>query len=92
MATALAVPPPKTAQIPDSAWQQAGWLPCRLQAEIAVRGFTVGDLLSIEVGALLEAGVAVDADVSLRVNGARIGCAQLDLLGERLAVRVTELL
>jgi flagellar motor switch/type III secretory pathway protein FliN len=62
-----------------------------LKAEIAVRGFTLGDLLSIEAGSLVDSGVSIDADVAIAVNQALIGCAKLDLIGERLAVRVTEL-
>jgi flagellar motor switch/type III secretory pathway protein FliN len=92
MATASAVPQLISAEVTDGAWQQAGWLPCRLKAEICVRGFTVGDLLSIEVGSLIDAGMAIDSDVAVSVNGARIGCAKLDFLGEHLGVRVTELL
>jgi flagellar motor switch/type III secretory pathway protein FliN len=91
MATALAIPQPKPGDISEAAWQQAAFLPCRLHAEIAVRGFTLGDLLSIEPGSLVNSGVSVEADVSLAVNQAPIGCAKLDLVGEQLAVRVTEL-
>jgi len=91
MATALAVPQAPRQEIPDSAWQEAGWLPVRLGAEISVRGFTVGDLLSLEVGSLVDAGVAADADVSVDVNGARVGCGKLAAPGDHRGVRLTEL-
>lgn len=93
MATALALSPTagRPAEISSDAWQQARWLPCRLRAEIAVRGFTVGDLLRMEVGSILNSGVAAEADVAIGVNGARVGYAKLDPVGSRLAVRLTEL-
>ena len=91
MATALAVPQARPQEITGGAWQEAGWLPCRLAAELAVSGFTVGDLLSLAVGTVVDAGIATEADVSVRVNGARVGCGKLDIVGEHRGVRVTEL-
>jgi flagellar motor switch/type III secretory pathway protein FliN len=91
MATALAAPKPMPTDISESKWQEASWLACRLRAEIAVRGFIVGDLLSLEVGSVVDTGVPSDAEVSLRVNGARIGSGKLDATEEHFGVRVTEL-
>ena len=91
MATALAIPQARPSEINDGAWQEAGWLPCRLAAEIAVLGFTVGDLLSLEAGSVVDTGVTVEADVSVQVNGVRVGCGKLDATGDRRAVRLTEL-
>jgi flagellar motor switch/type III secretory pathway protein FliN len=91
MATALAVPQASNELNVDSAWQEAGWLPCRLAVEIGVRGFTVGDLLSLEVGSLVDAGIAAEADASVQVNGVRVGCGKLAGAGDRRGVRLTEL-
>jgi flagellar motor switch/type III secretory pathway protein FliN len=90
MAAASAVSGP--VQIPESAWQEAGWLPCRVAAELAVRAFTLGDLLSLEAGSLVDTGVSTEADVSVRVNGVRVGSGKLAQIAERRGVRVTELL
>lgn len=75
----------------EATWQQAGWLPCRLAAEIAVRGFTLGDLLSLASGSLLDTGVSIDAALEVQVNGVRVGRAQLDASEQRLALRLSEL-
>jgi flagellar motor switch/type III secretory pathway protein FliN len=91
MATALAVPQNPPVAAAESAWQEAGWLPCRLTAELAVRGFTVGDLLSLQVGSLVDTATATDADLAVRVNGVAVGCAKLTVARGRLGVRLTEL-
>ncbi len=91
MATALAVPQSRPGEITEKAWQEAGWLPCRLAAEIAVRGFTVGDLLSLSIGSVVDSGIATESDVSVQVHGVRVGCGKLDVAGNRLGVRLTEL-
>ena len=91
MATALAVPQARAPEITEGAWQEAGWLPCRLAAETPVQGFTVGDLLNLEIGALVDSGIATDSDVSVHVNGVRVGSGKLDIAGERRGIRLTEL-
>ena len=85
-----------TVQVPANgvsanAWEQAGWLPCQLRAEVSLAAFTVGDLLRLEAGSIVDSGVGVEADLLVSVNGARVGCGKLDPVGERLAVRLTEL-
>jgi flagellar motor switch/type III secretory pathway protein FliN len=47
--------------------------------------------LSLEVGSLVDAGVPADADVSVDVNGARVGCGKLAAAGDHRGVRLTEL-
>jgi flagellar motor switch/type III secretory pathway protein FliN len=92
MATALAVPQPKPTDLSDNAWQEVGWLPCRLNAEISVRGFTVGDLLSIEIGSIVDTGIASGSDVSVYVNSAHVAFGKLDVAASHVGVRLTELL
>jgi len=91
MATALALPKTQEPGIPEAAWREAGWLPCRLTSEIAVAAFTVGDLMSLEVGSVVTTRTPTSADVLVRVNGELVGRAELDAIGERFAVRITEL-
>lgn len=90
MAAASAVSGP--VELSESAWREAGWLPCRVAAELAVRAFTLGDLLSLEPGSLVDTGVSTEADVAVRVNGVRVGGGKLAAAGERRGVRLTELL
>ncbi len=67
---------PGPVEITESAWQEAGWLPCRVAADLAVRAFTLGDLLSLEAGSLVDTGISTEADISVRVNGVRVGQRQ----------------
>jgi len=91
MATALALPKAEEPGISEAAWREASWLPCRMTAEIAVEGFTMGDLMSLEVGSVIATGTSTSAEVRVRVNGAIVGFAGLDAVGDRIAVRLKEL-
>lgn len=91
MATVLALPKTQEQGISEAAWREASWLPCRLTSEIAVAAFTVGDLMSLEMGSVVATGTPTSSDVMVRVNGELIGRAELDVVGERFAVRITEL-
>jgi flagellar motor switch/type III secretory pathway protein FliN len=74
------------------AWSEAAWLPCELSVELVVPAFTIGDLLRLQPNNVLDAQWKQSADVPLRINGLLIGYAEFELLGEKTAVRVTELL
>ncbi len=66
------------------------WLPCTLTLEIPVVRFTIGDLLSLTEGSLVETACHHTSDVPLRVNQTLIGWAEFDVIEDRLAVRITE--
>lgn len=67
------------------------WLPCTLTLEVPVVRFTIGDLLSLRAGSLVETACHHTSDVPLRVNKTLIGWTEFDVIGDRLAVRLTEL-
>lgn len=91
MATVLALPKHEEPGIPEAAWREAIWLPCRVIAEIPVLAFTVGDLMSLEVNSVVSTRTPTSANVVVRVNGELVGRAELDAVGDRLVVRLTEL-
>jgi len=66
------------------------WLPCTLSVEIPVVRFTIADLLDLKKGSIVETGCHHTSDLPLRVNKLLIGWTELDVVGDRLAVRVTE--
>jgi flagellar motor switch/type III secretory pathway protein FliN len=66
------------------------WLPCTLTLEVPVVGFTVGDLLGLVPGSIVETACHHTSDVPLRVNQLLIGWTEFDVIGDRLAVRITE--
>jgi len=72
-------------------WADAELLPCHLSAEINVSQFTVRDLFRLEVDSVLDAGWNQSMDVPLKANSQLIGWVEFEVIGERLAVRITEL-
>ena len=67
------------------------WLPCTLALDIPVLKFTVGDLLSLAEGSIVETAYHQSSDLPLRVNGQLVGWTEFEVVGERLAVRLTDL-
>lgn len=68
-----------------------GWFPCRLSLEVPVSRFTVGDLLRLRVGSIVETSSHHTGDIPLRANGLLIGWTEFEVIGNRVAVRITEL-
>lgn len=67
------------------------WLPCTLALDIPVVKFTVGDLLNLTCGSIVETAYHQSSDLPLRVNGQLVGWTEFEVVGERLAVRLTDL-
>jgi flagellar motor switch/type III secretory pathway protein FliN len=68
-----------------------GWLPCQLSLEIPIRRFTVGDLLRLTKGSVVASDTNYTSDIPIRVNGLVIGWTEFEVVGNCLAVRLTEL-
>jgi len=68
-----------------------GWFPCRLSLEVPISRFTVGDLLRLRPGSILSSNCHHTSDIPLRANGLLIGWTEFEVIGNRLAVRITEL-
>jgi flagellar motor switch/type III secretory pathway protein FliN len=81
----------KNPEIPEELWEQAGWLPCSLTIDIPLKHFTVRDLLCLEPGTIVESRNLNGADVPVLVNSQVIGWSEFEVVGQRLAVRLTEL-
>ena len=67
------------------------WLPCTLALDLPVINFTVADLLSLARGTIVETAYHQSSDLPLRVNGQLVGWTEFEVVGERLAVRLTDL-
>ena len=68
------------------------WLPCSLTLDVSIPNFTIGDLLRLKAGSIVETEWPYVNDVPLRANGKLIGWAKFEVLGEHLATRITELI
>ena len=67
------------------------WLPCTLALEVPVVHVTVGTLLAMQVGTLVESAWHQSTDMPLRVNGLLMAWTEFEVVGERLAARITDL-
>ena len=76
---------------PQEKFDLLPWLPCTLALDIPVVKFTVSDLLNLQAGAVVETAYHQSSDLPLRVNGQLVGWTEFEVVGERLAVRLTDL-
>ncbi len=67
------------------------WLRCKTTAEIPVPGFTVGDLLNLRVGSVVQTATPVANDVPVKANNIPLGRGRFEVVEDRLVVRITEL-
>ncbi len=75
----------------EDKWRQLSWLPCDLTLDLPVAQFSVRDLLQLKVGGVVETRYSRGAEIPLRANGALIGWAEFEPVGDHIGVRVTEL-
>ncbi|PYV80204.1 MAG: hypothetical protein DMG93_19470 [Acidobacteria bacterium] len=75
----------------DARWKQVQMLPCHLNVEARVPGFTLQDLLNLRKQSIVRSQLATSTSPPLRVNGEVAGWCEFEVLGNRLAVRLTEL-
>jgi flagellar motor switch/type III secretory pathway protein FliN len=66
------------------------WLPCNLTLEVPVVRFTIADLLALAKGSVVETACHHTSDVPLRANKVLIGWTEFEVVGDRLAVRITD--
>jgi flagellar motor switch/type III secretory pathway protein FliN len=67
------------------------WLKCTITLDLPVVGFTIRGLLELRTGAIVETSCKATSDVPVRVNGTLIGWTEFEVIGNTLAVRITEL-
>jgi flagellar motor switch protein FliN len=91
MATLPALPREVPVAVSEELWEEVGWLPCLLSVDLALRKFTVRDLLQLNTGTVLESRNANGSDVPIIVNAQLIGWAEIEVVSQHLSVRITEL-
>ena len=101
MATVASIPPIQhettspaqtaTPVRPGSAEDLLPWLPCTLGLEVPVVDFTVGFLLKLKPGSLVHTSCHQSTDLPLNVNGTLMAWTEFEVVGERLAARITDL-
>lgn len=97
MATAARVAPARPeveAQAPETMTgpiEAYHWLRCQTTVEIPAAKFTVGQLLNLRQGSVVQTAMRVANDVPIRINKTLLGWGRFEVMGDRLAVRITEL-
>jgi flagellar motor switch protein FliN len=71
-------------------WQSVGELKCAITLELPLAHFCVRDLVELRPGTVVETRWAAGKDVPIKVNQQLIAWSEFEVLGEQLAVRVTE--
>lgn len=67
------------------------WLSCTLTVELPVVRFTVRALMNLAQGSIVETAFQQSSDLPLRANGQLVGWTEFEVVGQRLAVRLTDL-
>ena len=81
--------PPGTRQDAPDPLARAYDLPCVLVLEMPAVGFSVGTLLELRSGSIVTTASQQNEDLALTVNGQLVGMVEVDVVGNRLAVRLT---
>ncbi len=75
----------------EDPWAHVMWLPCELTVEIPIPNLTVGDLLRLASGDVVDSLWNNATEVPLSINEHRIADTNFEAIGQTLAVRVSEL-
>ncbi len=75
----------------DAQWRPVLGLPCELSVDLPLPGFRIADLLKMRSGSVIDAHWRLGQDVPLRLNGTLLGWIEFEVMGNNLAVRLTEL-
>jgi len=82
---------PQATKREDARWRPVLGLPCELTVALPLPGFKIADLLKLRAGSVIHAHWRLGRDVPLRLNGTVIGWSEFEVMGNNLAVRLTEL-
>jgi flagellar motor switch/type III secretory pathway protein FliN len=83
--------PIRKGELSEELWSEAAMLPCVLSVDVPLKDFAVRDLLRLEPGSIVESRNVNGADLPIFVNARLIGWAEFEVVGQRLAIRLTEL-
>jgi flagellar motor switch/type III secretory pathway protein FliN len=67
------------------------WLPCTVSLQIPLSHFTIGDLCRLSKGSAVSTSCRHNSEIPLYVNGQLIGWTELEVIDDKLAVRITEI-
>jgi flagellar motor switch/type III secretory pathway protein FliN len=88
---AAAVPVNDSAVVEPDAGVHVLLLSCRLSVDLPMPGFTVADAVRLRPSSVINSHWRVGDDIPLRLNGECIARGEFEVIGNHLAVRLTEL-
>src|SRR5215475_826185 len=88
---AKATEPPVEQEFSEAFWKPVMELPCHLTVQLPLPNFRVKDFLAMRPGSIIASAWGLSRDVPLRINGVLVAWGELEQVGKRLAVRLTEL-
>ena len=77
-------------EMPDN-WLRSLHLPCGIEVELPIHDYRVGDAVQLAAGRILDTQWKVGRDLPLFVNRQLVAWVEFEVLGGKLAARVTEL-
>ena len=87
-ATPVVILPGTKVEMPDPL-ARAYDLPCTLVLEVPAVEFNVGSMMHLRPGTIVRTAAQHNEDIALKVNGQVVGLVEFDVVGDRLAVRLT---
>lgn len=72
-------------------WLTLQRVPLLITAGVPLPKFRVRDLLGLAVGQMIESNSASSEDVSVKVGAMQVAWSEFEVVGERIAVRLTRL-
>ena len=72
-------------------WQTLEQVQVTIRACVEISHFRVGDLLTLKKGRVLESLAPAAEDVSVRVGQVQLGWSEFEVLGQKMALRLTRL-
>ncbi|MBI3476225.1 MAG: FliM/FliN family flagellar motor switch protein [Acidobacteria bacterium] len=72
--------------------KKLGWIPLTVCLETVLERFSVQELLHLAPGSIVQGTIPAGAQIPVLVNGKLMAWAKLDVVGDHLAARITELL
>ena len=74
------------------AWEAVVELHCTLSVEVSVPRFRVRDLLALDPCSLIDSGWSHGMEIPVRLNGNVAMTANFEVIGNRLALRLVEVI
>jgi flagellar motor switch/type III secretory pathway protein FliN len=74
----------------EGQWASLASLPCTVSVELVAPHVTVGNLLDLGPGSVINSLHSTTDSVPISINGVELGSGEFDIVGKHVAVRVTE--